>query len=136
LPFEFNLQRYTEELRAKLTQAVTALDLSNKQCQELKAKLAEANEDLKQEKKIASTAEAEAKRMLSEKAADDFVIETLKRELQMALEVQAAAETRAAEAEAALFKSGGGASAPSDGGAEVAVLRKELNEVGLCTTCM
>ena len=82
-------------LRSKLGEAVTALEVSNEQCKSLKAKLARGREELEKVKTIT----AKAAEVLESRSADQRLIKSLKRELDVAVELEAAAEARAAAAE-------------------------------------
>ena len=82
-------------LRSKLGEAVTALEGSNEQCKSLKAKLARGREELEKVKTIT----AKAAEVLESRSADQRLIKSLKRELDVAVELEAAAEARAAAAE-------------------------------------
>jgi len=91
-------------LRAKLSEAAAALEVSNEQCKTLKSKLARGREELEKVKTIT----AKAAEVLESRSADQRLIQSLKRELDVAVELEAAAEARAAAAEktaAALKKS-------------------------------
>ena len=81
-------------LRSKLGEAVTALEVSNEQCKSLKAKLARGREELEKVKIIT----AKAAEVLESRSADQRLIKSLKRELDVAVEHEAAAEARAAAA--------------------------------------
>jgi hypothetical protein len=74
---------------------VTALEVSNDQCKSLKAKLARGREELEKVKTIT----AKAAEVLESRSADQRLIKSLKRELDVAVELEAAAEARAAAAE-------------------------------------
>ena len=110
-----------KQLREKLSEAVGALEVSNKQCKSLKAKLAESREELEKVKRIT----AKAAEVLESRSADQRLIKSLKKELDIAVELEEAAERRAtyAEKEAAKLKS---RSLREGDAAEVAKLKSEL----------
>ena len=82
-------------LRGKLSEAVTALETSNAQVKLLKSKLAKGRDELEKVKVIT----AKAAEVLESRSADQRLISSLKRELDVAVELEAAAEARAAAAE-------------------------------------
>ena len=84
-----------KQLREKLSEAVGALEVSNKQCKSLKAKLAESREELEKVKLITT----KAAEVLESRSADQRLIKSLKKELDLAVELEEAAERRAAYAE-------------------------------------
>ena len=110
-----------KQLREKLSEAVGALEVSNKQCKSLKAKLAESREELEKVKLITT----KAAEVLESRSADQRLIKSLKKELDLAVELEEAAERRAAyaEKEAVRLKS---QSLREGDAAEVAALKGEL----------
>ena len=114
-----------KQLREKLGEAVGALEVSNAQCKSLKKKLAESRGELAKVKNIT----AKAAEVLESRGADQKLIKSLKKELDVALELEAAAEKRAeyAEKEAAKLKAQSLSSEPK-GSLDVLQLEKELEE--------
>jgi len=110
-----------KQLREKLSEAVGALEVSNKQCKSLKAKLAESREELEKVKLITT----KAAEVLESRSADQRLIKSLKKELDLAVELEEAAERRAAyaEKEAVRLKS---QSLREGDAAEVTALKAEL----------
>ena len=114
-----------KQLREKLGEAVGALEVSNAQCKSLKKKLAESRGELAKVKNIT----AKAAEVLESRGADQKLIKSLKKELDVALELEAAAEKRAeyAEKEAAKLKARSLSSEPK-ASLDVLQLEKELEE--------
>ena len=110
-----------KQLREKLSEAVGALEVSNKQCKSLKAKLVESRDELEKVKLITT----KAAEVLESRSADQRLIKSLKKELDLAVELEEAAERRAAyaEKEAVRLKS---QSLREGDAAEVAALKGEL----------
>ena len=115
-----------KQLREKLGEAVGALEVSNAQCKSLKKKLAESRGELAKVKNIT----AKAAEVLESRGADQKLIKSLKKELDVALELEAAAEKRAeyAEKEAAKLKAQSLSGEPKGSSLDVLQLEKELEE--------
>ena len=85
-----------KQLREKLSEAVGALEVSNKQCKSLKAKRPRNPREELEKVKLITTKAAE---VLESRSADQRLMRSLKKELDLAVELEEAAERRAAYAE-------------------------------------
>ena len=112
-------------LRSKLGEAVTALEGSNEQCKSLKAKLARGREELEKVKTIT----AKAAEVLESRSADQRLIKSLKRELDVAVELEAAAAEKTASALKKQIETPLGAKPASERIAELESDLKEANEI-------